>query len=79
MSLGWIKLSQRDYDIARELYLRAKRQEPSNPQIRKQLGFIYQGIGQSGLAIEEFSTYLKLFPNAPDRAQVQNQIRALSR
>ncbi|MEC7274853.1 MAG: tetratricopeptide repeat protein [Bdellovibrionota bacterium] len=79
MSLGWIKLSQRDYDIARELYLRAKRQEPSNPHIRKQLGFIYQGIGQSGLAIEEFSTYLKLFPNAPDRDQVQNQIRALSR
>lgn len=79
MSLGWIKLSQRDYDIARELYLRAKRQAPSNPEIRKQLGFIYQGIGQSGLAIEEFSTYLKLFPNAPDRAQVQNQIRILSR
>jgi tetratricopeptide (TPR) repeat protein len=79
MSLGWIKLSQRNYEIARELYLRAKKQEPANPQIRKQLGFIYQGVGQSGLAIEEFRTYLKLFPNAPDRKQVENQIRALSR
>lgn len=79
MSLGWIKLSQRNYEIARELYLRAKRQEPSNPEIRKQLGFVYQGIGQSGLAIEEFQTYLKLYPNAPDRGQVQNQIQVLSR
>ncbi len=79
MSLGWIKLSQRNYEIARELYLRAKKQEPSNPEIRKQLGFIYQGVGQSGLAIEEFRTYLKLYPNAPDRKQVENQIRALSR
>lgn len=79
MSLGWIKLSQRNYEIARELYLRAKKQEPANPQIRKQLGFIYQGVGQSGLAVEEFRTYLKLFPNAPDRKQVENQIRALSR
>ncbi|MCR9203218.1 MAG: tetratricopeptide repeat protein [Halobacteriovoraceae bacterium] len=79
MSLGWIKLSQRNHEIARELYLRAKRQEPSNPEIRKQLGFVYQGIGQSGLAIEEFQTYLKLYPNAPDRNQVLNQIRVLSR
>jgi len=79
MALGWIKLNQRYYDIARELYLRAKKQQSSNPEIRKQLGFIYQGIGQSGLAIEEFGTYLKLYPNAPDRAQVEGQIRALSR
>lgn len=79
MSLGWIKLSQRNYEIARELYLRAKKQEPANPEIRKQLGFIYQGVGQSGLAVEEFRTYLKLFPNAPDRSQVENQIRALAR
>ncbi len=79
MSLGWIKSSQRDFEIARELYDRAKRQAPANPEIRKQLGFIYQGVGQSGLAIEEFSTYLKLFPNAPDRKKIEAHIRALSR
>jgi tetratricopeptide (TPR) repeat protein len=79
MSLGWIKLNQSRYDIARELYLRAKKKEPSNPQIRKQLAFIYQGVGQGGLAVEEFKTYLKLYPNAPDRTQIQNQIQTLSR
>jgi tetratricopeptide (TPR) repeat protein len=79
MSLGWIKLNQSRYDIARELYLRAKKKAPSNPNIRKQLAFIYQGIGQGGLAVEEFKTYLKLYPNAPDRTQIQNQIRTLSR
>ncbi len=79
MSLGWIKLNQSRYDIARELYLRAKKKAPSNPMIRKQLAFIYQGIGQGSLAIEEFRTYLKLFPNAPDQAKIKNQIMTLSR
>ena len=79
MALGWIKLNQNHYEIARELYLRAKRYEPANPQIRKQLGFVFQGIGQSGLAIEEFQTYLDLFPNAPDRSSIKNQIQQLSR
>ena len=79
ISLGLIKIAQRNYDIARELFLRAKKQEPANPKIRKQLGFIYQGVGQSGLAIEEFQTYLKLFPNAPDRDQVLGRIQVLSR
>ncbi len=79
ISLGLIKIAQRNFEIARELFLRAKKQEPSNPKIRKQLGFIYQGVGQSGLAIEEFQTYLKLFPNAPDRDQVLGRIQVLSR
>ncbi len=79
ISLGLIKIAQRNYEIARELFLRAKKQEPSNPKIRKQLGFIYQGVGQSGLAIEEFQTYLKLYPNAPDRSQVEGRIQVLSR
>lgn len=79
ISLGLIKIAQRNYEVARELFLRAKKQEPSNPKIRKQLGFIYQGVGQSGLAIEEFQTYLKLYPNAPDRSQVEGRIQVLSR
>lgn len=79
ISLGLIKVAQRNFEVARELFLRAKKQEPSNPKIRKQLGFIYQGVGQSGLAIEEFQTYLKLYPNAPDRNQVEGRIQVLSR
>jgi tetratricopeptide (TPR) repeat protein len=78
-SLGWIKLSQRFYDIARELYLRAKKGAPNDPEIRKQLALIYRGIGQSGLAVEEYQTYLKLYPNAPDRKIILQQINALSR
>jgi len=79
ISLGLIKIAQRNFEVARELFLRAKKQEPSNPKIRKQLGFIYQGVGQSGLAIEEFQTYLKLYPNAPDRDKVLGRIQVLSR
>lgn len=78
-SLGWIKLNQRHFDIARELYLRAKKRAGNDPEIRKQLGYIYKGIGQSVLAIEEFETYLKLYPNAPDRVAIKKQILLLTR
>jgi len=78
-SLGWIKLSESQFDVARELYLRAKKSAPNDPDIRKQLALIYRGIGQSGLAIEEYKTYLRLYPNAPDRSLIKSQINALSR
>ena len=77
-SLGWIKLSETQYDVARELYLRAKKNAPNDPGIRKQLALVYRGIGQSGLAVEEYEVYLKLYPNAPDRNVIKQQIRMLS-
>jgi tetratricopeptide (TPR) repeat protein len=77
MAMGWIKLAQRYYEQARDLYMRAKAREQDNPQIRRALGIIYQKIGQSKLALEEFEIYLKLDPGAKDRKAIEANIRAL--
>lgn len=79
MSLGWIKYKQNYLEIARELYMRAKKVEPNNPDIRRALADVYVGIGQSGLAKEEYEIYLKLAPQAKDRNIISNKIRNLSR
>lgn len=75
MALGWIRYGQNFLEASRELYLRALREDPSIPDIHKQLGFIYRNSGQGRLAAESFNTYLQLMPNAPDRNQIETIIR----
>lgn len=77
MGLGWLKMSQRFFEEARELYSRALKQDESNPIIHRQLGFIYRAVGQSKLAIESFQVYLNLKPNASDRREIEILIQQL--
>ena len=79
IALGWINLRQNFVEKARELYLRAKNREENNPEVRKQLGLIYQSIGQDALAVDELKTYLELKPDASDRRDIEFLIRRLSR
>jgi tetratricopeptide (TPR) repeat protein len=76
-SLGWVKSRMRHYDIARELYLRGLRADPSNWKIHRELGLLYKEIGQSKLAIESFEVYLKLNSLAKDRSTIEAKIKAL--
>jgi tetratricopeptide (TPR) repeat protein len=75
ISLGWIYFRQNFLEKARELYLRAQREDPSVAEVHKQLGFIYRESGQSRLAAESFNTYLQLSPNARDRNEIEGIIR----
>lgn len=77
MSLADIRYRQNYLDEARDYYLRALKEDSTNPQIHKQLGFVYKASGQSLLAIESLTVYLNLFPNAPDRAQVEALIESM--
>ena len=79
IALGWINLRQNFVEKARELYLRAKNKEENNPEVRKQLGLIYQSIGQDALAVDELKVYLQLKPDASDRRDIEFIIRRLSR
>ena len=76
-SLCWIKRRQNHLELALEYCLSAKNGDPSNPKIRRELGNVYAQIGQNELAIEEWKTYLNLYPNAPDRKRVKSNIRIL--
>ena len=77
MALGWIKHRQNYHESAREYYARALKFDEANPEIRKQLGYIYRAIGQGSLALEEFKVYLKLNPAARDRRKIEGIIRQL--
>ena len=77
LGLAYIKFKQNFFDEARELLLRAKKREEGNPEIHKQLGYVYQSSGQSGLAVESLETYLQIYPNAPDRGQVEALVKEL--
>jgi len=76
LSLGILKRKQNSYEQSRELLLRALKQEPNNPIIHKELGYVYRAVGQGVLAAESFNTYLTLMPSATDRSEIEALIRA---
>lgn len=77
MSMAWIRLAQNYASESLELYNRALREEPGNPEIHKQMGRAYVAAGQRALAREKFEDYLKLNPAAPDKDQIEAQIKSL--
>ncbi|MBT5092599.1 MAG: tetratricopeptide repeat protein, partial [Halobacteriovoraceae bacterium] len=77
ISLGGIKLRQGFHAQALEFFERAKKRQPGNSFIYKQLGFIYQAIGQAALAVENLKTYLELSPLAVDKKKVEALVRSL--
>lgn len=77
MAMGQMRLAQNYASEAIELFTRALREQKTNPDIYKQMGLAYKAAGQRALAKEKFEDYLKLSPIAPDREQIEAQIRSL--
>lgn len=77
ISSAWIKRNKRDYDNALELLFRARKVNEKNPLAYVELGHIYRMIGQATIAIENYGTYLRLRPGAPDQKEVENYINTL--
>ena len=77
IDLAAIRQRQNKFEQARELLLRALRIEKNRPEIYRQLGYVYRGIGQSSLALESLNTYLQLAPAAKDSPQVKQVIDLL--
>lgn len=78
MGLANIKHRQNRHQEARQLYLTASRNEPNNPRIWRQLGFVHRANGELGNAADAFEVYLRLDPGASDRGRIQaiiDQIR----
>ncbi len=66
-------------DISVDLYKRAisEMRGISEPTVHRKLGDVYRMMGQGPLAIESYQLYLKLLPDAPDKAQIEQHIRLL--
>jgi tetratricopeptide (TPR) repeat protein len=77
LGLAYISFKKQQFEIALDLYKRAEREQPGNPQVHRQLGEVYRFLGQGALAIEAYKMYLDLLPNAPDKDQIESHIRIL--
>lgn len=76
-ALGKIKFKQNYLSESQELFSRAIKESPNFAEIYRDIGFVYKAMGQSGLAIESFETYLKLDPTAKDQDRVKQFIEQL--
>ena len=65
-------------DAAVSMIKTANEKESGNPEIYKEQALIYETKGDNNRAIEGYSQYLLLAPNAVDRSQVESRIRNLS-
>jgi tetratricopeptide (TPR) repeat protein len=77
VSMASLRLSQNYANEAIDLLTRALREDISNPTIYKIMGDAYRAAGQRALSREKYEEYLKLNPVAPDKDQVEAQIRNL--
>ena len=77
IDLAKIRKIQNRFDQARELLLRAERLEANRPDIHRELGYVYKGIGQGSLAIKSFERYITLAPGADDSTKIKNIMQLL--
>jgi tetratricopeptide (TPR) repeat protein len=64
-------------EIAEDMLAMAIERESGYAEIYREYGYIYDKKGQSRNAVVNFEKYLVLSPNAPDRDQVNNEIKRL--
>ncbi len=77
VGMASIKFKQQHIEAALDLYNKAVKLDPNNAFIHKQIGFALRHMGQSALAVESLTTYLKLEPDAKDKQKIQDIINTL--
>ena len=66
-------------ELADKMLHLAAEKESGHPEIYKELGILRELTSEKALAVEAYSQYLDLFPNAPDRRPIERRIQSLSR
>lgn len=74
-----IQLARGDTRQALPLLREAAAQDESDPEVHRDLGFVYKELGRRGDAIRSFRTYLERTADAPDRQEVEDEIHQLQR
>ncbi len=62
---------------AEELYLQSQKLDNPVPMAHRGLGMLYEKIGRTKEAIDEYQKYLDLAPDAQDRERIQRRMRIL--
>ena len=66
-----------DVDAAQSLLRQALAAESGNPDVYKEQGAIFHTRAMADEAIEAYDKYLRLLPNAADKAEVERLIRRI--
>ena len=77
VGLAYINFVKSQYEIALDLFIKAKRLDPGRAETYKLLGDVYRKIAQSSLAIESYKMFLELSPNTRYKKDLQNYIRMM--
>lgn len=77
VGMAYINFMKSQYDIALDLFKKAKRYEPGRAETHKLLGDVYRKLGQSALAIESYEMFLELSPNSRYKQNLQNYINMM--
>jgi predicted Zn-dependent protease len=64
---------------AEALYRRALAADPSNHQVYRGLGLLYERAGERDAALQAFREYVRAVPDGPDRARIVRRIEHLER
>lgn len=77
LGLSKIRMSENNFEEARDLLTRAKRIDPDNAEVYKELGNVYRKTGQNSLAIESYKVYIEMMPLAKDKQKIEQIIKFL--
>jgi tetratricopeptide (TPR) repeat protein len=79
VKLAICHLNAGNIDIAESMLNLASAQESGFPEIYKIQGNIFEKRADNGAAVQAYSKYLSLLPNAPDKKTIEQKIDRLSR
>lgn len=71
LQAGFANHMLKTYAAAQSMFERALQLDQGNPQIHKRLGSLYHDLGNRDRAKQHFRAYLDLFPDAPDRKDME--------
>ncbi len=76
-TIGWISYRRGDYAAARSMLEDAEAKLPKNPIVRYHLGMVYEAVGQSAKAVEQFKAARDLQPTDPDlKAKIDTALKS---
>lgn len=77
LGLATVNFKKSQYEIALDLFKKARDNEPSRAEIHKLLGDAFRKTSQSSMAIESYKMFLELSPNTKYKDEINTYIRMM--
>jgi tetratricopeptide (TPR) repeat protein len=77
IGLAKINFKKSQYELALDLFLKARNNAPERSEIHKLLGDAYRKMSQSSLAIESYKLFLELSPTSKYKDEINTYMRMM--